>query len=209
MDIDPLCPFSMADEIISTVSSPRTSPTMILSGLILRAERIRSLIVTAPSPSGFAPLASSFTRFSTPLICISALSSIVMIRSSFGIKSDIAFKNVVFPAPVPPLTKILYFAITNFLMNCAASSVILPQSISFFIVNGSSGNVRIVRIGPFTATGFMTTLTRDPSFSLASTIGEASLTYRFASPTICWITSTSLSSDMNFRSYRNNRPPFS
>ena len=43
-----------------------TSPTIMRSGLILKADLIRSRIVTAPSPSRFASRASSLTRFSTP-----------------------------------------------------------------------------------------------------------------------------------------------
>ena len=40
-----------------------------------------------------------------PLICSSAESSIVMIRSSFGMKSESAFKNVVLPRARPPAHK--------------------------------------------------------------------------------------------------------
>ena len=120
-----------------------------------------------------------------------------------------AFRNVVFPAPVPPLTKMLYFASTSLFMNSAASRVRLPIRTSWSMVIASDGNFRIVRIGPLTATGFRTTLTREPSGSLASAIGEASLTYRLASPAICWITSFNRSSEINRLSDRYSRPPFS
>lgn len=80
---------------------------MIRLGLIRRADLIKSRIVIATMPSTFAFLVSSFTRFSIPLICNSAESSIVIILSSLGIKLDNAFKKVVLPDPVPPLIKML------------------------------------------------------------------------------------------------------
>ena len=69
----------------------------------------------APFPSVFACLVSRRTRFCSLFICNSAESSIVIMRSSSGIKLDSALRKVVFPEPVPPLTKILYFARTQLL----------------------------------------------------------------------------------------------
>ena len=74
---------------------------------------------------------------------------------------------------------------------------------------GSWGNLRIVRIGPFTAIGFRTTFTRSPFSSLQSTIGEEVLTTRLDAPTICWITSSSFSGEENFPGYRVRLPAFS
>ncbi len=126
--------------IMSIVSSPRTSPTITLSGRIRKLARMRSRMVMACSPWVFSLRASSRTRLETPCICSSALSSMVMMRSSFGIKSDSAFKNVVLPEPVPPLMKILYPAITSLRRNCTASSVTAPHATSCCMVIGLLGN---------------------------------------------------------------------
>ena len=80
---------------------------MILSGLIRKLDLIKSLMFTSPAPDELAFLVSRLTKFCTPSICNSAESSIVIIRSSFGMKLDRAFKNVVLPEPVPPHTKML------------------------------------------------------------------------------------------------------
>ena len=161
---------------ISSASSPLTSPTIILSGRIRSAVLIRSRILISPVPSTFAFRASSRTRFGIPVICSSALSSMVIIRSSFGIKSDNTFRKVVFPDPVPPLIKMFYFAFTAWISIVGASFPIEPVSIIVSIVILLFGNFLIVTIGPLSATGGSTTFTLDPSSSLASTIGVASLT---------------------------------
>ena len=132
-----------------------------------------------------------------------------MIRSSFGIYCDNAFKNVVFPEPVPPLIKILYPDATRILKNPDISGLTDPHAIRFSMEAASLENLRIVTMGPLTATGASTTLTRDPSGSLASTIGDASLTNRLAPDTICWITSSSFSFDTNLRSDWYSLPSFS
>ena len=67
------------------------------------------------------------------------------------------------------------------------------------------GNLRIVRMGPFKATGFNTTLTRAP-LSLASTMGEASLTVRLQEATIFCITSPSRSAEEKHLSYSMSLP---
>lgn len=73
----PSCPVFSACSI-SMASAPRTSPTMIRSGRIRRAERIRSRMVTSPLPSTLAFLASRLTRLGTSRILSSALSSMVI-----------------------------------------------------------------------------------------------------------------------------------
>ena len=102
----PSCPVLSACSI-SMASAERTSPTIILVGRIRSADLIKSRIVTSPVPSALAFLASKLTRLATPSILSSALSSMVIILSSFGIYCESAFKNVVFPDPVPPLMNIL------------------------------------------------------------------------------------------------------
>ena len=101
VDSDPSWPVFKACKR-SMVSSPRTSPTMILSGRIRSAARIRSRIVMARFSCKFAFFASRRTRLRSPGIRSSAVSSMVMSLSSAGIEAASAFKNVVFPADVPP-----------------------------------------------------------------------------------------------------------
>ena len=61
----PSCPVFMAVSI-SIAAASLTSPTIIREGLILRLVLIRSLMLTAFSPSTFALLASRLTRLSMP-----------------------------------------------------------------------------------------------------------------------------------------------
>ena len=119
----------------------------------------------------------------------------VMTRSSPGMLSDRAFRKVVLPEPVPPEIKMLYFAFTNVLKYSLRNAGREPIRISLSMVIGCSGNLRIVMTGPFKATGYSTILTRDPFSSLASTIGDASLTTRLHPATICWMTSSNFSLD--------------
>lgn len=158
---------------------------MRLSGRILKLLRIRSRTEIVLHPSMLAFLVSRETRFCAYFNCSSALSSIVTIRSSGGIACDSAFKNVVFPLPVPPLIKMLYRHFTNSSRKLLHSSVIDPSATSLSSVIPSSGNRRIVIAGPFNAIGESTTFTREPSESLASRIGDASLTTRLQPAAIC------------------------
>ena len=130
----------------------------------------------------------------------------MIIRSSFGIKSDNVFKKVVFPDPVPPDIKMLYRAHTSDLSNVATSAEILPQFTSCSIRIARFGKRRIVITGPFKATGGITIFTRSPCSSLASTIGTASFTMRLHRPTICCAISCSFSADPKHFSQRVNLP---
>ena len=78
---------------------------------------------------------------------------------------------MVFPLPVPPLIKILYFALTNVSKTLAICGVIDLYFMSCSTVIGILENLRMVRVGPFNATGGNTTLTLEPSGNLVSTIG--------------------------------------
>ena len=79
---------------------------------------------------------------------------------------------MVFPEPVPPCNT-SYFALTNN-SSFGIFVVIDPYCINLLIDIGTFENLRMVTIGPFNVTGFKTTLTREPSFSLVLTIGFAS-----------------------------------
>lgn len=80
---------------MSIASADLTSPTIIRSGRIRRADLIRSRMVTAPPPSTLAFLASRRTRFGTSRICSSALSSIVIMHTKIS-ACYYCFKNNVF-----------------------------------------------------------------------------------------------------------------
>ena len=165
-------------------------------------------MVISPSPSVLALRVSIRTRLGTWRICSSAESSMVITRSCSGIKEDNAFKNVVFPEFVPPLTKMLYRASTSFSKNAAASFVIAWKRISFSMVTGS-GNLRIVTTGPSSATGGRTICTREPSSNLASAMGLDTFTMRFTFPTICWMISSNCSVFSNLRFHKSIFPFFS
>ena len=119
------------------------------------------------------------------------------------------FKNVVFPAPVPPEIKILYLASTSAFRNLSASGVTAPIATSFSIVSGSLGNLRIVITGPSNAIGGITILTREPSSNRTSNIGVDSFTMRFPSDAICCAMSLSRSSESNVRPVSYKLPSFS
>lgn len=158
---------------------------LIPSGRILKDVRIRSRIEIAVTPSILAFLVSNRTRLSTPWICSSAESSIVITRSSDGIYCDSALRNVVFPDEVPPEINMLYLALTRAFSSSAASIFIDCNCISFSMLIGSFGNLRMDIADPSRAIGDRTMCTREPSASLVSTIGEAWFTTRLCAATIC------------------------
>ena len=94
---------------MSSASAPRTSPTMIRSGRMRSEFRTRSRIGMWPSPSMFGGRASSRStcRWWSES---SAASSIVTMRSLFGIDAESAFSSVVLPEPVPPEISMLHWA---------------------------------------------------------------------------------------------------
>ena len=167
---------------MSTVSAPRTSPTMIRSGRMRSELRTRSRIVTSPLPSTLAGRASSVTTWG----CCrrsSALSSTVMMRSPSGTAAESALSIVVLPAPVPPEMTMFSRARTNARSRLALGSSSEPISTSSSSVN-SRGKRRIVIVGPRSASGGMITLTRSPLGRRASTIGLDSSTRRLTVETI-------------------------
>lgn len=126
VDSDPSCPLFNACSM-SSASAPRISPTIIRSGLIRKLVRIKSRMVIAPFPSTFAFRVSMVTTFSSVFSRSSAASSIVIIRSSFGIKLDNTFKSVVLPDAVPPQIKTLYRCLTSLDKKSALSWVSVPH----------------------------------------------------------------------------------
>ena len=162
---------------MSNASEPRTSPTMMRSGLIRRAFRTSSRCVTSPLPSRLAGRASKATTW--PCCRRSSVgSSMVTMRSVSGMNEERALSIVVLPVPVPPETMVFRRTWTQARKNSASSRVKLPTEMRSSIVILSAWNFLIVIVGLFAATGGMTTLTRDPSGRRASTIGDDSSTRR-------------------------------
>ena len=113
----------------------------------------------------------------------------VTIRSPRGIHAERAFKNVVFPLPVPPETKMFFRARTHSFKNSASSAGRGSKAHKPFQGKRLFPEFADRDDGPSSATARRATLTREPSASLASAMGSASFTVRFTLETICWITS--------------------
>ena len=146
---------------------------MMRSGRMRRALRTRSRIVIAPLPSMFAGRVSSVTTCSWRSWS-SAASSIVTMRSSFGMNDDSTLSIVVLPEPVPPETKMFRRASTHARRKSNISGVAVPKRIRSSVVSGVAANLRMVMTGPTRLIGGMTALTREPSTRRASTIGDDS-----------------------------------
>src|SRR4051794_38752333 len=162
---------------MSSASPDRHSPTMIRSGRIRRAFLTSSRIGTAPLPSMFGGRDSRVTTCSCRSWS-SAASSIVTIRSSFGMNDDSTLSVVVLPEPVPPDTKTLRRASTHAFRKSNISGVAVPNRIRSSTVNGDAANFRIVITGPMSERGGMMALTREPSARRGATIGLDSSTRR-------------------------------
>ena len=191
---------------MSSVSPPRTSPTMMRSGRMRSELRTRSRIETSPRPSTLDGRASSVT---TCGCCrrSSALSSTVMMRSPPGTAEESAFSSVVLPAPVPPEITTLSFARTSARSSSTVGASIDDIPVSCSSVN-SRGKRRMVSVGPLSASGGMITLTRSPVGSRASTIGLDSSTRRLTCETmrsIVWYSWPSSVKTMSARSIRPSR----
>src|ERR1700704_642052 len=92
-------------------------------------------------------------------------------------KDERMFRSVVLPEPVPPETRMFKRARTHERRNVMSSGL---DDLKRFTTSAgphfSLANFRIVRHGPLSAIGGMTTLTREPSFKRASQIGVDSST---------------------------------
>ena len=146
VDIEPSWPVFMAWSM-SSASPERHSPTMIRSGRIRRALRTSSRIGIAPLPSMFGGRDSSVTTCSWRSWS-SAASSIVTIRSSFGMNDERTLRVVVLPEPVPPDTKMFSRASTQARRKSNMSAVAVPKRIRSSTVKGEAENFRIVMTGP-------------------------------------------------------------
>ena len=120
---------------MSSASPARHSPTMIRSGRIRREFRTSSRIGIAPLPSMFGGRDSSVTTCSWRSWS-SAASSIVTIRSSFGMNDERTLSVVVLPEPVPPETKMFRRASTQARRKSNMSGVAVPNRTRSSTVNG-------------------------------------------------------------------------
>src|SRR2546425_990735 len=100
---------------MSSASAPRDSPTMMRSGRIRSVLMTRSRCVIAPAPSMLMGRVSRRTTCDC-WSCSSAVSSMVMMRSSSGMKRESVLSMVVLPEPDPPETTTLSRASTQPLM---------------------------------------------------------------------------------------------
>ena len=146
VDIEPSWPVFMAWSM-SSASPERHSPTMIRSGRMRRALRTSSRIGIAPLPSMFGGRDSRVTTCSWRSWS-SAASSIVTIRSSFGMNDDRTLRVVVLPEPVPPETKMFRRASTHARRKSNMSAVAVPNRMRSSTVNGEAENFRMVMTGP-------------------------------------------------------------
>ena len=98
-----------------------------------------------------------------------------MTLSSLGINELKVLRKVVLPLPVPPHRNTVFLFLTHSHRNLAASSLINPCLISETISWEIPVNFLIVTIGPSGATGGSTAFAQEPSGSLRSDMGLASL----------------------------------
>ena len=198
VDSEPSWPVVIAWSM-SRASPERHSPTMTRSGRMCIAFRSRSRMLISPSPSRLAGRDSSVITCSCRSWS-SAASSIVTIRSSFGMNEDSTFRKVVLPDPVPPETKTFRRASMQHRRNSNISGVDVPKPIRFSTVYGVFENFRTVMTGPMSESGAMIAFTREPSGSRASTLGLVSSMRR---PSGVMIRSMILRTCSSFRKYES------
>ena len=149
-------------------------------------------MVTSPVPSALSVRVSRRITCGC-WSCSSAASSMVTSRSPAGISRDRAFMNVVLPAPVPPLTRMLSRAFTPIRRAAAIAGERTWRSAIASRLVPRMMKRRIEIAAPSRARGGMMTLTREPSGRRASTMGLDSSTRRPTPPAIrcamwrrCW-----------------------
>ena len=180
--IEPSWPVFMACSM-SNASSPRHSPRMTRSGRMRSAFLTRSRCFSSPWPSMLAGRVSIRATCGC-CSCSSAASSMVISRSSSGMKAESALSMVVLPVPVPPEMIVVLRACTAAARTSAMFWVIAPNSTSLCRPSLFLENLRIETSGPSTPTGLIAALKREPSSMRASTIGCYSSTRRPTAATI-------------------------
>jgi len=95
----------------------------------------------------------------------------VIMRSSSGTNEHSTFSSVVLPEPVPPLMTMFCLCLTHSSRNRAICRLSVPKPMRSSTVKGSEANLRMVSVGPVSASGAMMAFTREPSGRRASTMG--------------------------------------
>ena len=96
----------------------------------------------------------------------------VITRSPDGIHLDNTLSTVVLPVPVPPEIRMFNRQWTQALRNVAISGVMESCLMRPSTVKGTVPKRRMLTAGPQSDKGRMMALTREPSASRASSIGE-------------------------------------
>src|SRR5258708_10779151 len=131
-------------------------------------------------------------------------------RSVDGMNDDRMLSSVVLPEPVPPETRMFNRARTHERRKVMTSGLEERKRLTTSAgPHFSLANFRIVRHGPLSAIGGVTTLTREPSLSRASQIGGDSSTRRPTRLTMRSITCRICLSDSNLTGDQDCSPPFS
>ncbi len=191
---------------MSSASGPRTSPTTIRSGRMRSALRTSWRIVTSPRPSRFAGRDSRRTTWRWRSRS-SAASSTVTMRSPPGMAPERALSVVVFPEPVPPLTRIEARPATATASSSATAAGSVPPATRSRSEKPSRRKRRMVRQAPPSESGGITTFTREPSGSRASHSGEASSTRRPSGARMRSIACISSASEPKLTAVGSMRPP--
>src|SRR3546814_15757229 len=84
-------------------------------------------------------------------------------RSPSGMPLDRMFSKVVLPDPVPPDTTMFLRLRTHKYRKSAIAESIEPARTRSAMRGRRAGTLRIVRLAPFSATGGLTALTREPN----------------------------------------------
>ncbi len=151
-------------------SAWRTSPTTIRCGRIRSASRTRLRSVTSPVPSRLGCLVCMRTMSGNRTLS-SNTSSQVMTRSRAGTALSRQLSSVVLPAWVPPATTMFSPAATQAARNDAACRVTVPSPTSSSSVVARTTNFRMLTAQCSAVMSGMTTCSRLPSGSVASTKG--------------------------------------
>ena len=216
-DWNPADPDGPRDEWGDDAGPPEPSPRLGPQGLPMpqdasaenarmgRALRTSARIGTSPRPSRLGGRASSRTTCGWGSRS-SAASSMVTTRSTAPMNPPRALSVVVLPEPVPPQTRMLQRLRTAPARNSSRGVVSVPAATSSSPVKPRRRKRRIVSAGPSTASGGMTTLTREPSGSRASASGDASSTRRPAGASTRSITSRSCASVAKAMAVASRRP---
>ncbi len=181
---------------------------MMRLGRMRRAFRTRSRCVTWPLSSILAGRVSRRTTWGCWSLS-SAESSMVMILSPSGMKQERIFKSVVLPAPVPPEIRMLSRLLTAPCRNCIICRLIELLAMRSSMLRMSVRKRLIESIGPSSATGGIMALTREPSGSRASTMGDASSTRRPTAERMRSMMSMRCSSSLKRVSVNSSLPNFS